>query len=56
MEEKGYLLMVLHTHLPFIRHPELDSAGEESWLFEALVECYFPLLETFEKLVEDGVP
>jgi 1,4-alpha-glucan branching enzyme len=56
MEEKGYLLIVLHTHLPFIRHPELDSAGEESWLFEALVECYFPLLETFEKLVEDGVP
>ncbi len=56
MEEKGYLLIVLHTHLPFVRHPELGAAGEEGWLFEALVECYLPLLETFERLVEDGVP
>jgi 1,4-alpha-glucan branching enzyme len=56
VDEQGYLLIVLHTHLPFVRHPELDFAAEEGWLFEALVECYLPLLETFERLVEDGIP
>jgi 1,4-alpha-glucan branching enzyme len=56
MEEKGFLLIVLHTHLPFIRHPEMDYASEEDWLFEALVECYLPLLEAFEGLAQEGVP
>lgn len=56
MDGQGYLLIVLHTHLPFVRHPETDFAAEEGWLFEALVECYLPLLETFERLAEDGIP
>lgn len=56
MAEKGFLLIVLHTHLPFVRHPENDHSAEEGWLFEGLVECYLPLLETFEKLAGDGVP
>ena len=28
---------------------------EERWLFEAITECYVPLLRCFEKLVKDGV-
>jgi 1,4-alpha-glucan branching enzyme len=52
---KGYLALVLHAHLPFVRHPEYDEFLEERWLFEALTETYIPLLEMLEGLVADGV-
>ncbi len=44
----GYFALVLHAHLPFVRHPEHEHALEESWLFEAVLECYLPLLEVLE--------
>ncbi len=47
---------MLHAHLPFVRHPEHERFLEEDWLYEALTECYLPLLEVFERLVDDGVP
>lgn len=47
--------MVLHAHLPYIRHPEDPGIMEERWLFEAITECYLPLVQAFEKLVKDGV-
>ncbi len=37
------LILVLHAHLPWVRHPEFPRFHEESWLFEALLECYLPL-------------
>ncbi|MBI4871797.1 MAG: DUF1957 domain-containing protein [Candidatus Riflebacteria bacterium] len=52
---KGSFALVLHAHLPFVRHPEHDEFLEEDWLFEAITETYIPLLEVFEKLLEDGV-
>ncbi|MEJ2690225.1 MAG: DUF1957 domain-containing protein [Deltaproteobacteria bacterium] len=52
---KGYLAIVLHAHLPFVRHLEFDDALEERWLFEALTECYLPLLGIFEKLIEEDI-
>ncbi|MFZ5626252.1 MAG: glycoside hydrolase family 57 protein [Bacillota bacterium] len=52
---KGYLALVLHAHLPYVRHPEDPDALEERWLFEGITETYIPLLAKFEKLVEDGV-
>ena len=52
---RGYLALVLHAHLPFVRHPEHPSFLEERWLFEAITECYLPLLAVFERLVADGV-
>lgn len=52
---KGYLALVLHAHLPYVRHPEWDHFMEEGWLFEAINETYIPLLSIFEKLVHDGV-
>ena len=52
----GQLALVLHAHLPFVRHPEHDDFLEECWLFEAIVETYLPLLEVFDRLVRDGVP
>ncbi len=53
---RGYLALVLHAHLPFVRHPEYESFLEETWLFEAITDTYVPLLRVFEGLVADGVP
>lgn len=52
----GYTALVLHAHLPFVRHPDRDDYLEERWLFEAISECYLPLLEGLERLEADGVP
>ncbi|MEK7476034.1 MAG: 1,4-alpha-glucan branching protein domain-containing protein [Candidatus Coatesbacteria bacterium] len=52
---RGYLCMVLHGHLPFVRHPEYPNFLEEKWFYEAIVETYIPLLTVFEGLVRDGV-
>ncbi len=46
---------MLHAHLPFVRHPEEDYFLEENWLYEAITETYIPLLEVYERLVNDGV-
>ena len=55
-EPKGYLSIVLHAHLPFVRHPEYDEFLEEDWFFEAMTETYIPLVHMFERLHDDGVP
>src|SRR5215211_1010335 len=55
MEPVGYLSLVLHAHLPYVRHPEYDDFLEEDWLYEAITETYIPLLEVFESLERDGV-
>ncbi|NLF40000.1 DUF1957 domain-containing protein [bacterium] len=51
----GYWLLVLHAHLPFVRHPEHEEFLEEDWLYEAMLETYIPLLEVYEGLVRDGI-
>ena len=53
--DKGYLALVLHSHLPFVRHPEHDQFLEEDWLYEAITETYIPILNVFEGLVNDGI-
>ena len=53
---KGYLSLILHAHLPFVRHPEHDDFLEEDWLYEAITETYVPLIHVFERLVADRVP
>ncbi len=53
--QKGFLSIVLHAHLPFVRHPEYDNFFEEIWLFEAITECYIPLIRSLEKLHQDHV-
>ena len=55
MRTSGFLCLVLHAHLPYIRHPEHDNFLEETWLFEAITETYIPLLDMFERLVHDSV-
>jgi len=51
----GFLALILHAHLPYVRHPEYEEFLEEDWLYEAITETYIPLLQVFEKLVDDGV-
>ena len=52
----GQLALILHAHLPFVRHPEHEHFLEEDWLFEAITETYIPLLQMMQRLVSDGVP
>lgn len=52
----GYIALVLHAHLPFVRHPENATHLEENWLFEAMTDTYLPLLEVMEGWVADAVP
>src|SRR4051812_25679454 len=51
---KGYLQLVLHAHLPYVRHPEYDRFLEERWFFEAVTETYIPLIKFFDKLQAEG--
>jgi 1,4-alpha-glucan branching enzyme len=51
----GYLALVLHAHLPFVRHPEHERFLEESWLFEAITECYLPLIQFMDGWLRDGM-
>ena len=54
-ESSGYLCIVLHSHLPYIRHPEHEDFLEEDWLFEGITETYVPLLRACERLDAEGV-
>src|ERR1700674_5335134 len=53
---QGYVALILHAHLPFVRHPEHEDFLEEDWLYEAISETYLPLLGAFDRLAEEGVP
>lgn len=52
---QGFLSILLHAHLPFVRHPEDSRTLEENWFFEACTHCYMPLLKSLEKLDQEGV-
>lgn len=52
---QGYLALVLHAHLPFVRHPEHEKFLEENWLFEAITETYLPLIQIMEGWLHDGM-
>jgi 1,4-alpha-glucan branching enzyme len=53
---KGLVSLVLHTHLPFVRHPEYEEFLEESWLYEAITETYIPIIDMLEGIIHDRVP
>lgn len=50
------IAIVLHAHLPYVPATEGGQSLEERWLYQALWECYLPLLDVLERLDEDGVP
>ena len=47
--------LILHAHLPYVRHLEYPKFLEENWLFESLNETYIPLLRMLEKLDMEGL-
>ncbi len=49
----GYLSIVLHAHLPYVRHPEHERFLEENWLFEAIIETYLPLVQIMDGWLRD---
>jgi 1,4-alpha-glucan branching enzyme len=52
-----YFALVLHAHLPYVRHPEHDRSLEERWFYEAMWECYLPLIDLLGSAPhESGVP
>ncbi len=55
MDKIAYLLLVLHAHLPFVRHPEHEDFLEEDWLYEAITETYIPLIEIFDRFLEENI-
>ncbi|CAK6699146.1 1,4-alpha-glucan branching protein domain-containing protein [Synechococcus sp. CCY9201] len=48
----GNLALVLHAHLPYVRSGDPGSL-EEDWYFQALQECYLPLLAMLEAAAAD---
>lgn len=52
---RGQLALVLHAHLPYVRHPEHERFLEEAWLHEAVAESYLPLLSRMLGWEADGV-
>ncbi len=56
MAAQASLALVLHAHLPYVRHPEHENFLEERWLFEAITETYLPLLERFGRLADERIP
>jgi 1,4-alpha-glucan branching enzyme len=52
---QGYLALILHSHLPFVRHPEYEEALEENWFFECMTETYIPLLLIMDTLANEKI-
>ncbi|MBN1946184.1 MAG: DUF1957 domain-containing protein [Bradymonadales bacterium] len=54
--DRGALCLVLHAHLPLVRHPENPHHLEEHWYFEAMADCYLPILSMLDRLNRDQIP
>lgn len=50
----GSLVLILHTHLPYVLHHGTWPHGSE-WLCEAAAECYIPLLNECHALMAEGI-
>lgn len=54
-DDRGHLVLFLHAHLPYVRHPSDEDFLEEDWLYEAITDTYIPLLAVAERWVRDGI-
>jgi 1,4-alpha-glucan branching enzyme len=52
--KKGYFILALHSHIPYVIG-QRDWPHGMSWLYEAAVETYLPLLNAFYDLEEEGL-
>jgi 1,4-alpha-glucan branching enzyme len=48
--------LILHAHLPWVRHAESLHCPEEDWWLEAVTESLIPLLEMLHRLKREGIP
>ena len=53
---QGYVALLLHAHIPYVRQPGADITLEERWFFESVVDTYLPLIDLMDRLIEDEVP
>jgi 1,4-alpha-glucan branching enzyme len=53
---RANLALVLHAHLPFVRHPRRDDVAEERWLRAAVTNTYLPLFDMLDALARDHIP
>jgi 1,4-alpha-glucan branching enzyme len=51
----GHVALLLHAHLPYVRHPEHARPLEERWLHEALIESYLPIVDVLDRLGNEGI-
>ena len=51
---KGKVVFVLHSHLPYVLSHGKWPHGMD-WINEAAAETYIPLIQVFEKLVQEGI-
>jgi 1,4-alpha-glucan branching enzyme len=52
---RGYLSIVLHAHLPYVRPAPRCPSEREAWLYERARDCYLPLIRVLDRLHEDNV-
>lgn len=55
MSNQNRVNLILHAHLPYVRHIEYPRFLEEDWLFESLNESYIPLLSLLDRLDREGL-
>ncbi len=52
---KGYLQIVLHSHLPFVLSHGRWPHGAD-WIFEAAAETYIPIIQILHKAESENIP
>jgi 1,4-alpha-glucan branching enzyme len=53
-DHKLSFTFVLHTHLPYVLYHGTWPHGTD-WIYQASAECYIPLLNAFNRLLEEGI-
>jgi len=51
---KGYISLVLHTHMPYVRKNGTFPVGED-WLYQVMSNTYLPLLGMLAQLEHEGL-
>ena len=49
-------VLILHSHLPWLRHAESQHGPEENWWLDVFTESILPLLEMLHRLRDENVP
>src|SRR5208337_2252314 len=52
---QGHFALLLHAHLPFVRHPEHEKFLDEICIYTATTETYLPLIQIMEGWQNDGM-